>query len=200
MFIIVSKNQEPIVSENYTVKRGLNPWHSEAFPEELKCSINEYPRKEGWFIEDRCGNQVGFFPYGSIQYSSQETFLSRNSRCGKPIGEEMNKRKIETNNENISIYVLDNPGAGGACHEYKITPITGKNTVNIHFQNGPDVNGIQQEDLLLVVVDRLQSFQKGNFACKENEQALIKCQEALMWLNSRTKDRKARNVEGRNKI
>ena len=192
MITIIDKDNPPQVSINYTLERGLSPWHENAFPDELKdyAPDKTTPRREGWFVVDWCGNQIGFILDGVKLCPLEE--------------KEMFKRKIETINENTTIYVLDGPGAGGACHEYKITPLSGKNTVHIHFQNGPiqenGVNGVQQEDLLIVVIDRLESFQKGQFACKENEIALIKCQEALMWLNKRTQDRKSRQVEGTNKI
>jgi hypothetical protein len=72
----------------------------------------------------------------------------------------------------------------------------------IAFQNGPikeaGVNGITQEALLAIVIDRLRSFQAGPFACRENAIALTKCEEALMWLQRRTVARIKRGVEGTN--
>lgn len=71
---------------------------------------------------------------------------------------------------------------------------------NIQFQNGPikeaGVNGVMDEDLIAMVIRRLEGFQGNKFACKENEKALEKLQESLMWLRKRTMDREARNVEG----
>lgn len=76
--------------------------------------------------------------------------------------------------------------------------------VKIHFQEGPikecGVNGVNNEDLIAMVIRRLEGFQESKFACKENEKALEKLQEALMWLRKRTMDREARNVEGTNII
>lgn len=73
-----------------------------------------------------------------------------------------------------------------------------------HFQNGPvkeeGVNGCHNEDLIAIVIDRLQSFQSSEFACRENGIALRKLEEAMMWLNKRTADRQARGVEGTNKL
>ena len=57
-------------------------------------------------------------------------------------------------------------------------------------------NGITQEALLAIVIDRLRSFQAGPFPTDENEDALIHCQEALNFLKLRTKKRLARGVEG----
>ncbi len=74
----------------------------------------------------------------------------------------------------------------------------------LNFQNGPiqehGVNGCQNEDLISIVIDRLQGFQSGKFACEENATALTKLEEALTTLQSRTNKRKARGVEGKNII
>lgn len=110
-------------------------------------------------------------------------------------------------NENLTIQVLDEPGQGGANHQYMITWGTGDavpldKTCLIGFQNGPikefGVNGITQEALLAVVIDRLRGFQEGQFRCRENAIALTHCEDALMWLQKRTRERMARGVEGTN--
>lgn len=115
----------------------------------------------------------------------------------------LNDHKVNGLNEAIGIQVLDQPGQGGACHRYLLTwgPTVGE-SCRIDFQNGPigehGVNGLSQEALLTVVLDRLRSFQAGPFSCRENSLALTKCEEALMWLQKRTRDRVARGVEGTN--
>lgn len=52
--------------------------------------------------------------------------------------------------------------------------------------------------LLRVVIDRLQVYQEGQFACEANLTALQKCQEALEALKIRIKERieHERSVEG----
>jgi len=106
---------------------------------------------------------------------------------------------------------LDEPGAGGACHSYEVRPNVPQNAdgtdplgpsfATVYFQDGPIMesgpNGCQNENLLAIVIDRLQGFQSGDFKCRENALALTKCEEALMWLNKRTSDRRARGVEGK---
>ena len=105
------------------------------------------------------------------------------------------------------VVCLDEPGAGGACHEYEVRAVSLPGSFSdtdvfarVSFQNGPikenGVNGCHQEDLLAIVVDRLQCFQKGEFACRENAMALTMIEEALMWLRKRTQDRIDRGVEG----
>lgn len=114
--------------------------------------------------------------------------------------------KVIRETEYTQVSVWDEPGAGNACHEYQVK---GKQYVdlnpdmcqNINFQNGPiqenGVNGVQNEDLLAIVIHRLQGFQSGNYYSRYNAIALTKIEEALMWLEKRTADRKARGVEGK---
>jgi hypothetical protein len=105
----------------------------------------------------------------------------------------------------LDISVLDEPGAGGANHQYQVSWGEGQvlpldQTCFIGFQNGAikesGVNGITQEALLAIVIDRLRSFQQGPFSCRENAIALTHIEEALMWLQRRTVARIKRGVEG----
>lgn len=107
----------------------------------------------------------------------------------------------------LAITVTDDPGAGGASHQYHIDWMGDAewdnrkpNSLDVHFQEGPikecGVNGITQEALLAIVIDRLRSFQAGPYACDDNEQALAHCVAALSYLQKRTKARIARGVEG----
>ena len=105
------------------------------------------------------------------------------------------------------ICVIDAPGAGNACHEYMVVPVQGyapEPFAMVHFQNGPvkevGVNGCHQEDLLLIVADRLKSFQAGSFACEDNAEALGHIRAALLCLGRRTKARQERRVEGRSVV
>lgn len=70
----------------------------------------------------------------------------------------------------------------------------------VHFQEGPikeaGVNGVNNEDLIGMVICRLQGFQNSPFSCRENAVAITKLEESLMWLRKRTMDREARGVEG----
>lgn len=103
-------------------------------------------------------------------------------------------------NEDVRVAVVDAPGAGGASHCYQITPAEGP-VCTINFQNGTveqtGVNGVTQEALLAVVLDRLQSFQKGPFGCIENATALLYVVNALDALHARTQNRVRRGVEGK---
>jgi len=115
--------------------------------------------------------------------------------------------KINPANDKLDILVTDAPGHGGACHHYDVahTNTAGvPNLLEIRFQNGPigehGVNGVTQEILLAVVIDRLRSFQAGPFSSRENALALTKCEEALHWLQQRTIDRMRRGVEGKTAV
>lgn len=70
----------------------------------------------------------------------------------------------------------------------------------VNFQKGAikeyGVNGVMNEDLIVMVIDRLQSFQESDFKCRENAVAITKLEEALMWLRKRTQDREDIGVEG----
>ncbi len=107
----------------------------------------------------------------------------------------------------LTITVTDEPGSGGANHAYHIDWLNDQtwkneqpNSIDIHFQNGPikeaGVNGVTQEALLAIVIDRLRSFQAGPFHGEDNHYALVHCEEALAYLQKRTLARIARGVEG----
>jgi len=63
-------------------------------------------------------------------------------------------------------------------------------------EDGSFQHGTTLEELIAVGIERLQ-FLNGRFSSRENALAITKMQEALMWLNERTRDRKARGVEGK---
>lgn len=116
---------------------------------------------------------------------------------------QLTSHKVNGLNAELDIFVRDEPGPGNACHEYAIEHPT-KQMALIQFQKGPivesGVNGISNEALLAIVEDRLQGFQSGPYACRENAVALTKIQEAMMWLLKRTRDRVARGVEGTSQV
>lgn len=92
-----------------------------------------------------------------------------------------------------------------APHHFSVREVeTGDVLALVDFQEGPikevGINGIHNEDLILMVLTRLNSFQQTAFACNENEMAIKKLEEALMWLRKRTQDREIRNVEGTSNV
>jgi hypothetical protein len=75
---------------------------------------------------------------------------------------------------------------------------------HVDFQEGPckenGVNGVANEDLLHMVLVRLNGFQNTPYACKENAMAIARIEEALMWLRYRTESRAQNNTLGTSKI
>ena len=125
---------------------------------------------------------------------------------------ELTDHKVNECNDKLKIEVLDEPGAGGANHHYGIygfwtssnpsAPDNMKDETCLHvlFQNGPipqnGTNGVTQEALLAIIIDRLHCFQAGPYACRENAIALTHLEDAMHWLHHRTRARLARGVEG----
>lgn len=58
-------------------------------------------------------------------------------------------------------------------------------------------DGTTNEEVLKCLITRMNYLQ-GKFSCRENAIVITKLEESLMWLEKRTSDRKARNVEGTN--
>lgn len=76
-----------------------------------------------------------------------------------------------------------------------------KNSISFTIQNGPikevGVNGCQVDTLIetaKLIIEGLNT----KFPCRENSLAITKLDEALMWLEQRTKNRVKRGVEGTN--
>lgn len=85
--------------------------------------------------------------------------------------------------------------------------VTSSIGIDIEWQNGPlgrgtdkqEPNGAFVEGVLQAAIGRLQFYQTANkskFACRENAIALTHLETALLWLEKRTADREAREVEG----
>lgn len=114
----------------------------------------------------------------------------------------------ETNDANRQITLTadpQNPQNGNASHVYAMA-WTGRpdGEQRISFQDGPinevGVNGVTNEALLAIVIDRMRGFQSSRYACRENAIALTKLEEALHWLHARTRARELRGVEGTHKV
>lgn len=102
----------------------------------------------------------------------------------------------------VKLFAIDEPGPGGANHVYRVE--TDDDVwESLQFQKGPikevGVNGITNEILLAVVIDRLRAFQAGPFACDENASALAYAEHSLHWHQARTHRRIAQQIEGTSK-
>lgn len=130
---------------------------------------------------------------------------------------ELTGHKVNPANDVLNVTVLDEPGAGGASHLYRIDGfdtdanpsqhmIDGPPWQGMHvlFQNGPiaeaGVNGITHEVLLAILIDRMEGFEAGPYGSAYNRSALWHLREAQTALLDRTRDRMARNVEGTRQV
>lgn len=118
---------------------------------------------------------------------------------------------IQKRNNLNTVTTAGAPGPGGAYHGYDIMfdGVAGLDISDdtkaighfIEFQKGPrsnpdSVRGLLDTDLLEIVRHRLQCFQQGEYACRENAIALTHLEEALLWMNKRVEDRAERGVLG----
>jgi hypothetical protein len=62
-----------------------------------------------------------------------------------------------------------------------------------------DPNGCFVETVIAAAIDRIEYYQRGKFACANNEMVLMRLHDALAILGLRTADREARGVEGTHK-
>lgn len=72
----------------------------------------------------------------------------------------------------------------------------------IKFQDGPlkdGRNGLTVEEAIAEVAKRIWLY-NSKVPCKENEQAIVALNDALYYLEQRTKDRKERGVEGTHEV
>lgn len=117
-------------------------------------------------------------------------------------------RRHHTNDANRQITITcDERGQGNMSHRYWLgigvdSDLELSPTV-IDFQNGPikevGVNGVTNEALLAILIDRLEGAQEGPYKCSENAGALDSARFALDHLERRTRNREARGVEGTHK-
>lgn len=103
-----------------------------------------------------------------------------------------------------TVYVEDVAGAGNGRHNYIISDLEKNPILTINFQHGArkekgSIKGILDVDLLEIVRSRLQYFQAGEYATRENAIALTHIEEVLLWMNKRAEDRIERNVLGKMK-
>ena len=101
----------------------------------------------------------------------------------------------------------DTAVGGNMSHVYHIDsvdPAAGMPRLGeIRFQRGPvkevGVNGVTNEALIAICIDRLEGAQEGPFASEDNSTAIEALKSASEALAKRTRDRMARGVEGQSK-
>lgn len=96
------------------------------------------------------------------------------------------------------------PNAGGAAHLYDFA-VSGVVVGRIQFQHGPravegSTPGVTEAAVLAVLIDRLESFQAGPYACEENTTTLHHLDAALRSVKARADARAKRGVLGKNAV
>jgi hypothetical protein len=133
--------------------------------------------------------------------------LQRRLNVEKQLVRAVHGHEGSTLNNGIVI-TADARDENGGSHTYLIdvtggAPESGGMQCEVSFQNGPlqeaGHNGISDEALLAIVIDRLEGFQSAQYRSRYNALAITKLEEAMHWLNARTSDRQKRGVEGTHK-
>jgi hypothetical protein len=121
----------------------------------------------------------------------------------------MNNRVIHHhtagNLANSELIITAKPDANGYAHHYdvrvqvdEVNPPEPLCTVD--FQDGlpgeVGTNGLTNEALIAILLDRLARFNEGPHRCRQNSLAITKLEEAGHWLRDRTQERLFRRVEG----
>ncbi len=107
-------------------------------------------------------------------------------------------------NPGLIIIAVPKPGVDGQpghCHNYELRgEDRAFSLMVLQFQDGPPadvgINGVTEEALIAIIIDRLERFNAGPYRCRQNSLAITKLEEAMMWLGDRTAERTERGVEG----
>lgn len=151
---------------------------------------NENQSDEGYLVQ---------YEDGYISWSPKETFESAYRKTGTLVDLQQD---LLTNKYTRVLH--EKEFNFNAPHHFEVYADSGQPAPylvgTVHFQEGPikevGVNGVCNEDLIAMVISRLDHFQESEFACYENDMAIVKLEEALMWLRKRTMSREQRGVEG----
>ncbi|MBP3412654.1 MAG: hypothetical protein J6K89_05280 [Oscillospiraceae bacterium] len=160
----------------------------------------DYNQSKGWTLpvgenpEDE-GYRV-IYPDGYISWSPKEVFENTYREIGEV--DELTMPLLRTKYTRVFV---ESAFSNNAPHNYFVAKAEDNHGLcHIHFQEGPikeaGVNGVCDEDLICMVIDRMERFQNSPFACRENALAITKLEEALLWLHKRTMAREQRGVEG----
>jgi hypothetical protein len=121
---------------------------------------------------------------------------------------QLTDHQINEFNSNFVTITRQDEREFGAHHRYGVylgdPQSTAPPVMVVNFQKGPvkehGVNGISDEALIAIVLDRLRGFQNTPHSCRENSLAITKLEEALHWLMHRSIARQRRGVEGTSEV
>ncbi len=145
----------------------------------------------------------------NIPQKAQESAERRLNTEGFIDRELFDHKNNRFNRECVKVTTADYRQSDNAHHSYKIEifpyetpkyqtePVV---SVVLNFQNGGlkevGANGITDQALIAILLDRKRSFNEGQFRCRENSMVITKLEEALHWEEHRSNERARRNVEG----
>lgn len=89
--------------------------------------------------------------------------------------------------ESLELYEVEGRHEGGTIH----LPFVNKPA----SETGGNFNGLTNEVVIDILVDRVGRL-NAKFPCRENSLAIMHLQEALFWLEERTRMRRAQQKEG----
>lgn len=161
----------------------------------LKHLIDKYGVNTGYKVHFRKSNNY-------IDYSKEENIMANVKTDKFDFLEEI---KREGFTQKYTKVYATNEKNFNAFHNYVVANAeTGEVVTQIYFQEGPikenGVNGVSNEDLILMVINRLESFQESEYVCEENAEAITHLMEAIESLRARTNKRIAEGIEGTSAI
>lgn len=151
---------------------------------------NENPADEGFLVK---------YEDGYISWSPKETFEAAYRKTGPLVDY---KHDLLTTKYTRVMHEKD--FNYNAPHHFEVYADQGQPAPylvgTVHFQEGAikehGVNGVCNEDLIAMVICRLEHFNKSEFSSRDNAMTITKLEEALLWLRKRTMGREQRGVEG----
>lgn len=92
----------------------------------------------------------------------------------------------------------------GTLHQFQFKNAgSGEYLGELRFQKGGKkevgINGVSDEVILAIVLERFKHIQNGDYANRETAIAATKIEEALLWLKKRTIERTEKGIEGTNR-
>lgn len=166
---------------------------------------DENPLDEGYLIE-RDGTHQTWMPKDVFEKRFIESFDSETIELKH--NSEMVELKHDLLTTKYTTVYQEKDFQFNAPHLFEVCASDNSNgtviLASIHFQEGPikenGVNGVCNEDLLHMVISRLEHFQKSPFSSRDNALAITHIEDALLRLRKRTIAREARGVEGTNVV
>lgn len=167
----------------------------------------EYCTKRGWDVpKDENPYDEGYlikYPDGYISWSPKDVFEGAYKKAD---GVAPYYHDLLTSNYTRVLH--EKEFNFNAPHHFEVWADRGQRVPylvgSINFQEGPikenGVNGVCNEDLIAMLICRLEHFQSSPYSSRENQIVITKLEEALLWLRKRTIGRENRGVEGTSEI